>query len=71
MPPNSKILLKKGGKYLQERGVDQNPQRKEIIKKETESKQPPKETCSEAYHNGPNKTPPAGKTDNQTAPWIK
>jgi len=25
---------------------------------ETESKQPPRETYNEAYHHGPNKTPP-------------
>jgi len=28
MPPNSKILLKKRGKYVQEEGLDQNPPRK-------------------------------------------
>jgi hypothetical protein len=35
MPPNSKILLKKGKKYLQEEGgLSQNPQKKNTQKTE-------------------------------------
>jgi len=57
-----KNIIKKRGKNIYKRGDwTKTLKEKEIIKKEIESKQPPKETCSEAYHNGPNKTPPAGQ----------